>query len=138
MDPRALRTVGVVAAAASALLYYLIGFGLLDIGTSTDGPPDLLAFGLIVGTTYVVIGLLLALFWGSRWLLALIGLIDAAVILGYFAMASLRDPPFEVWGLLVKALQVILLVAIGILLFAHPMERQRRRHREDVLTTRPG
>jgi hypothetical protein len=80
---------------------------------------------------------LIALFW-SRWMLALIGLIDAAVIVGYFVMASIRVPPFEPWGLLIKACQVALLVAIGILLFAHPMERRRQHHREDVLTTHPS
>jgi hypothetical protein len=71
-------------------------------------------------------------------MLALIGLLDAAVIVGYCVMASIRGPPFEPWGLLIKACQIVLLVAIGILLFAHPMERQRRHHREDVLTTRPS
>jgi peptidoglycan/LPS O-acetylase OafA/YrhL len=138
VDPRTLRIVAVAAAAASALLYYLIGFEVVDIGTSTAGEPDLLGFGLIVGTTYAGIGVVLALSWGSRWLLAAIGVVDAAVILGYFAMASLREPPFEAWGLLIKACQVVLLVAVGVLLFAHPMERQRKRHREDVLTTRPS
>jgi hypothetical protein len=137
MDPRTLRIVAVAAAAASALIYFLIGFGVLDIGESTAGEPNLLAFGLIVGTTYVVIGLLMALFW-SRMMLGLIGLLDAAVILGYFAMASLREPPFEVWGLLAKTCQVVLLVAVGLLLFARPMARQHRRHPEDVLTTHPS
>jgi peptidoglycan/LPS O-acetylase OafA/YrhL len=137
MDPRTLRIVAVAAAAASALIYFLIGFGVLDIGESTAGEPDLLAFGLIVGTVYIVIGLLIALL-SSRWMLGLIGLLDAAVILGYVAMASLREPPFEVWGLLVKACQVVLLIAIGLLLFGRPMERRRQRHREDVLTTHPS
>lgn len=137
MDPRTLRIVAVAAAAASALLYYLIGFGVLDIGTSTSGTPDLVGFGLIVGTTYVAIGVLVALF-RSRWMLALIGLLDAAVIVGYFLMATIRVPPFEPWGLLVKACQIVLLVAIGMMLFAQPTEHRRRHHSQDVLTTHPG
>jgi hypothetical protein len=30
----------------------------------------------------------------------------------YFAVAELRSPPFELWGLLTKALQVVLLAAV--------------------------
>jgi hypothetical protein len=37
------------------------------------------------------------------------------VIVGYFAVAGIREPPVELWGLLVKASQVVLLIAIGYL-----------------------
>jgi hypothetical protein len=59
-----------------------------------------------------------------RWLVALIGLMDAAVIVGYFAMAEMRVPSFEVWGLSIKAAQVVLLLAIGFLLLRGAPERR--------------
>lgn len=129
MEARTLRLVGAAAAAASALLYYLIGFGVLYIGESTNGQdPGLLGFGLTAGTTFLVAGLLVVAF-PRRWLLALIALLDLAVIVAYFAMGSIRDPSFELWGLLVKLAQAIFLLALAFLLLrggeAQPSARFR-------------
>lgn len=121
-----LRGLAGITAGISALLYYLIGFGVLDIGEAASGEdPGLLGFGLSAGTVFLVAGLLL-LFVHRRWLVALIGLMDAAVIVGYFAMADIRVPSYEVWGLSIKAAQVVLLLAIGFLLIGGEEVRERR------------
>jgi hypothetical protein len=114
MSIRTLRAVAVAAAAISAALYLLIGFEVLDVGTSKAGNNDILSFGLLMGAVYGVIAAMVALL-SSRWLLAAVAVVDALVIVGYFALAGVREPPVELWGLLVKASQAVLLVAIGYL-----------------------
>jgi hypothetical protein len=123
MASRTVRILAAAAAAASALLYYLIGFGVLYIGESTTGEDaGLLGFGLMAGSTFLVAALLVWLM-PRRWLLALVALLDVAVIVGYFAAAGIRDPSFEPWGLLVKAAQVVFLLALGYLLLQAPGSR---------------
>jgi hypothetical protein len=113
---RSVRFVGVAAALASAVIYFLIGIGVAYVGEPTaEGPNDLLGFGLVVGTTFVAVAVLLALV-RRRWVLAVLAVLDAAVILGYFAIAGARVPSFEAWGLSVKVLQLVLLVCLGFLL----------------------
>jgi hypothetical protein len=115
MNTATMRYLGAAAAWASAILYYLIGFGVLDIGEAKDGAAtDLLGFGLVTGTSFLVAGALVLLVH-RRWLIALIGLLDLAVIIGYFAVSGVREPPYEVWGLTIKGLQVVLLLVIGFL-----------------------
>ena len=115
MSATTMRYLGAAAAWVSAVLYYLIGFGVLDIGEAKDGAAtDLLGFGLITGTTFVVAGVVVLLVH-RRWLIALVGLLDLVVIIGYFAVSGIREPPYEVWGLTIKGLQVVLLLAIGFL-----------------------
>jgi hypothetical protein len=38
-----------------------------------------------------------------------VALLDLVTIVGYFALAGLRAPPFEPWGVSIKVLQVIVL-----------------------------
>jgi hypothetical protein len=124
MTTQTMRALAAATAGLSALLYYLIGFGVLDIGEARSGDDaGLLGFGLSAGTAFVAAAILLVLVH-RRWLVALIGLMDAAVIVGYFAMAEMRVPSFEVWGLSIKAAQVVLLLAIGFLLLRGAPERR--------------
>ena len=110
------RYTAVAAAAAAAILYYLIGLGVLYIGKSTrDTGPDLFGFGAMAGSAFVVAAILLYLF-RSRIVLVAIGLLQVLVIVGYFAMADIRSPSFEMWGLHVKACQVVVLAAVAWLL----------------------
>jgi hypothetical protein len=112
MSVRTARAVAMAAAAASAILYVLIGFEVLDVGTSTSGANDILGFGLMMGAVYALIAVVLALV-SRTWVLATVWVLDLIVIAGYFTFAGLREPPFEAWGFLVKAVQLVLLVAVG-------------------------
>lgn len=103
------------AAAITAALYFLIGLGVLWVGDAQGGDaPDLFAFGAVTGTTFAVTTLLLLRF-KSRLLWILVAAVQVIVIAGYFALSNVRTPPFEVWGLLVKACQVVVLLAAGYL-----------------------
>lgn len=111
-----IRYTAVVAAVGAAALYLLIGIGVLSIGTTSSGKaPDLLAFGAMAGATFAIVaGLLLRFRRRLLWLA--VAALQLLVIGGYFAMADIRTPPIEVWGLLVKACQLVVLVAVGLLL----------------------
>lgn len=95
------------------MLYMLIGVGTLTVGTSTatGGTTDLFAFGMLAGGMYALVAALILLV-DSRVAYALLAVLDLGVIIGYFAMASIRDPSFELWGLLVKAAQAVVLGAL--------------------------
>ena len=114
------QATAVVAAAVTAVLYFLIGLGILWVGRSTSSDTaDLGAFGAIVGTVFAVTALLLSRFQ-SRLLWTAVAVLQVVVIVGYVAVSGARSPAFEVWGLLIKACQVVLLVAVGYLLLRDP------------------
>jgi hypothetical protein len=107
-----------VTALATALLYFLIGFGMLNIGTSTQGTgnQDLLGFGVASGVVYVIVAALVYLI-KRRVVWILTAVLDFLVIIMYFAVASVRQPPYEIWGLLIKALELVLLGALMYLIY---------------------
>jgi hypothetical protein len=107
-----------VTALATALLYFLIGLGVLNIGTSTEGTgnQDLLGFGVASGAVYVIVAVLVYLI-KRRVVWILTAVLDFLVIIMYFAVASVRQPPYEIWGLLIKALELVLLGALMYLIF---------------------
>lgn len=112
------RYLAAAAAAAAALLYLLIGLGVLSIGRSVkDGSTDLFGFGMVMTAAFVVVTLLLLRF-RSRAVLALVAIVQVVVLVGYVALANVRDPQFEAWGLLVKACQLVVLLAVAYLLVA--------------------
>lgn len=114
------RVVAIGAALVTAALYMLIGFQVVSIGQSSQGgTPDLLGFGLTLGGAFVAAALLLALVQRRIAWIA-VGVIDLVAIVGYFAMANLREPSFEIWGLLTKAAQLVLLGALVYLAVTRP------------------
>jgi hypothetical protein len=110
-----LRHLAAATAGLTALLYVLIGLEVLPVGRPSDGSaPDLLAFGLIVGGMFAVAAVLLFLV-SRRVVWLVVGALQLLVIVGYFALAEVRDPPFAPWGLVVKALQVVILGVVAYL-----------------------
>jgi hypothetical protein len=110
-----LRWLGVGAAIASAALYLLIGIGWLTVGASTqEATTDLFGFGVLMGGVYAVTSLAIW-FMRSRVVLALVAAFQLIPLLGYVAFAGLREPPFELWGVLIKVCQVGVLVAAAAL-----------------------
>ncbi len=93
------------AAALAALLYVLAGtVGSIKLG-----------FCLAMGGTFAAVAILLFSF-GQRLVWNLVALLDLGAIVGYFAVAPTRDPHFELWGIAIKASQVVLLAALGYLI----------------------
>jgi hypothetical protein len=109
---RRLELVAIGTSVVTALLYVLVGFEVLYVGESTSGSdPGLLGFGLSAGAVFFASAGLLAMV-ERRWAWIAVALLNAVVILGYFAMAGVREPPFEWPGLAIKALQLVTLVAV--------------------------
>jgi hypothetical protein len=134
---RKVQRVAVFTAAVAAVLYFLIGLGVLHIGRSTQGTgDDLLGFGLASGSAYLTIAVLIY-FVRSRAVWILIAAFDAMVIVVYFAVAGIRVPPYEVWGVLIKVLQLVLLAAVVYLAVRAP-KRQAKAQRTAELASGPS
>jgi hypothetical protein len=111
------RYVAAASAAGAAIVYLLIGFEVVYIGESTTGEaPDLLGFGLSAGIAFGLMAILLLLV-DRRLVWIPAGLVSAAVFVAYFAMGGIREPSYEVWGLLIKVLQAVVVVATTYLAF---------------------
>lgn len=105
------RRVAIITAWISAAFYALIGLGVLPIGESANGgDPGLFEFGAMMAAVFVVTALLLMRF-RSTILWVAVAVLLFTVLIGYAAFSAYRIPPVEVWGLLVKLDQAILLAA---------------------------
>ena len=108
-------TAAVLASLAAGLAYLLIGLGLVSVGTSTqEATTDLFGFGVAMAAASVGIAALLWFVPRRRILLGVVGF-QLLVLVGYVLAAGLREPPFELWGLLIKACQAVVLVAAVLL-----------------------
>ena len=91
------RQSGALVSAAMAVIYFLIGLGVLDIGGSTSGETvDIAVFGFSAGSAFLVLALML-LFTDRRWVWVL-ALSSRCGKTSSVARRSRRPPPFEVSG----------------------------------------
>ena len=121
-----MRFVTAVVSLATAMLYLLIGVGVLTVvDTSAGAAPSLLEFGLLAGSAYLLgAGLLIAFDRRSLWLLGAV--LQVGVIVMYVLVSSQRTPPFELWGLTIKVLQAVILAALLWLSVTAPRTVPRR------------
>ncbi len=96
------------AAAATAALYVLSG---------TVGPIKL-GFSLAMGAVFAVVALAL-FFFADRLVWMTAAVLDLGAVIGYFAVAPGREPHFEIWGIVIKVAQMVVLAALGYLLVRH-------------------
>ena len=121
------RRVAAALAAATAVLYFGIGVGLLQVAdeASAEAAGGLFQFGLLSGSAFVLGALLLVLFdHRGLWLLGC--LLQVGVLVMYVAVSPQRNPPFEAWGILIKVLQALILVALVYLVLHVPPRRLGR------------
>lgn len=121
LDRRAIRYVAAASAAAMAAIYYLIGLGVLSVvrGQGGDGTVDLFAFGAMAGSGFLLGAILLAVM--DRRVLWILGaILQVLVFLAYLNVAPQRDPPFEIWGITLRVLQVPLFLALMVLAVRAP------------------
>src|SRR6187200_2225702 len=109
------RVSGIVAAILAAAIYGLIGLGRLSVGESTtEATTDLFMFGGLMAAISVATAV--ALWWlHGRVGLGLVAALQLIPLLGYVAAAGMREPPFELWGVLIKACQLTVLVSAAFL-----------------------
>lgn len=120
---RLIRYAAALLSAATALLYFGIGAGVLKVvDQAAADMPDLFPFGAAAGAAFVLGAiLLLALDHRGVWLLGAI--FQVGVIVMYVAVSPQRTPPFEPWGILIKVLQVAILAALVYLVVRQPARR---------------
>jgi hypothetical protein len=108
-------TAAVLASLVAGLVYLFIGLGLVSVGASTQqATTDLFGFGVVMAVASVAIAALVWFVPQRRILLGVVGF-QLLLLVGYVLAAGLREPPFELWGLLIKACQAVVLVAAVIL-----------------------
>jgi hypothetical protein len=125
LERRHVRYLGALAASAMAAIYFLIGLRVLDIGSSTSGEMvDIAMFGFSAGLAFLFLAVLLA-FTDRRWIWILAAIAQVWVYLIYFSVSGGREPPFEVWGIALRIIQLPLLVVLGYLSWKGPQAVQR-------------
>jgi hypothetical protein len=106
---RQVRLVAAALSAACAVIYVLIGLGLIYPTAPND--QGMLAFGGLAGGAFALgAGLLLTIDRRAAWILG--AALQVLAIVAYFQVAPQRTPPFEPWGISLKVLQVGILAAL--------------------------
>jgi hypothetical protein len=115
------RYAAAAIAATMAGIYYLIGLGVLHVGQSTDPSTgtDMFAFGALAGSGFLL-GAILLVFFDVRILWVLGAVLQVLVFAMYVSVSSVREPPFELWGIALRLLQVPLFVALAYLAWRAP------------------
>ena len=113
------RHVAAAVSAAMALIYFLIGLGVADVGAGPDDRTFLWIFGGAAGGAFLL-GAILLTFFDRRWLWVLGALFQAFVYWAYFDVAKTRDPAFETWGIALRIIQVPLILALAYLALRPP------------------
>jgi len=114
------RLVAAVSTGAMALLYLLIYAGVLSVGRAEAG--ELVILG-VAGGIFAVLAVLL---WRVRsrlvWIAAVILQFGTGAM--YVAIAPERDPSYELWGLALRGLSVVVIVAVVMLFITSRRERR--------------
>lgn len=89
-----------------AAVYGLLAAGVLDLGAADSGELGILG---VAGVVHLLLAAGLWL-WPRRVLLSATVLLQLALAALYVAIAPERDPSYEVWGLMIRALSAVLVV----------------------------
>jgi len=110
-----LRWVAAVLSLANATVYGLIGAGALRVVQGAPGEgPSLVVFGALAGGAFLL-GAVLLMRFDHRVLWWIGAAFQVFAIVTYFNVAPQRVPPFEIWGLSLKAAQLVLLALLLVL-----------------------
>jgi len=103
------RYLAAALAGATAVMYFLIGFCVVWVIQAACADQ---IFGTFAGIAYAF-GTILLLTLDRRALWALGAVLQVFVIFVYFDLAPQRVPAYEVWGILIRVAQVMLLAALA-------------------------
>lgn len=108
---------GAALAALTAVIYFLIGFNLVTVVELAPGEVSGQAFFGIPAALAYTLGAVLLIFFRRRLFWILGALLQVLVIAMYFTVAPDRTPSFEVWGILIRIAQFLLLGVLVYLIF---------------------
>lgn len=106
-ERRTIRYIAVGLAGLTAVVYLLIGLRVLTV---LETPSDQI-FGFFACAGYGL-GVFLLLRYDRRAVVILGALFQVFVIYQYFDLAAQRAPAFELWGLLLRIPQAMILIAL--------------------------
>lgn len=109
--------------AAIAVIYYLIGFEVVNVMGADQVP-----FGRTAGTAFLVAAVA-SFAWDQRWMWVAWAGAQVFAFWTYFDFASERTPSFEFWGITIRVLQVILVGVLAFLVLRPAPSAARRRRR---------
>jgi hypothetical protein len=114
------RVAGAAIAATMAGIYLLIGLGVLvAVEPAEELRGGMLFFGLSAGLMFLL-GAVLLLATDRRWLWVVGAVLQVLVVLAYISVAPKRTPHYEVWGIVLRLLQVPLFLALTYLAVRSP------------------
>lgn len=110
-----IRYFAAAVTAVITVIYFMIGFNVVSVlDTSSDQ-----IFGIFAGLAYGLGAILLLAF--DRRVIWIVGVVfQVFVIFMYFNLASQRSPAFEVWGIVLRVAQFILLIGLVYLSIRSP------------------
>lgn len=113
---RTIRYLAAALAAVAAVIYFMIGFRVVTVLNT----PEYQTFGIAAGLAYVLGAVLLAAL-DHRVVGTLGAILQAVVIYTYFDVAAERIPTFELWGIVLRIVQVLILIALIYLEVRRPL-----------------
>lgn len=123
---RALRVATAGLATAAAVVYLLIGFEVLQVVEAGPSDPSLLWFGIPAAAAFLF-GAVVILVSERMLLWALGAFFQVFTIFAYVGVAEDRTPPYEFWGITLRVVQTLILVALVVLISRYPQDERGAR-----------
>ena len=116
---RVLRVATAGLATAAAVVYLLIGFEVLQAVEVGPSDPSLLWFGLPAAAAFMFGAVVILV--SERMLLWVAGaFFQVFTIFAYVGVAEERTPAYEFWGITLRVVQGLILVALVVLIARYP------------------
>jgi deazaflavin-dependent oxidoreductase (nitroreductase family) len=116
---RLARYIGAAVAATMAAIYFGIGAGVLDVGGTSADRQFIWVFGALAGAAFLLGAVLLVLF-DRRWLWIVGFAFQLFVYWAYVDVSKTRTPPYEMWGITLRIIQVPLVIGLADLAWRAP------------------
>jgi hypothetical protein len=123
---RTIRYGAAAIAGTMAVIYFLIGLRVLDVGGTDADQQFLWVFGMMAGGAFALGAVLLVAF-DRRWLWIVGVVFQVFVFWAYVDVSKSRNPPFEMWGITLRIIQFPLVAALVYLAVRAPEPGTRDR-----------
>jgi hypothetical protein len=111
-------------AAASAVVYLLIGLEVVAVVEPGPGDPSLLWFGIPASLAFLFGAVIMLTSERVLWW-ALGAIFQVFTIAAYFDVADRRTPAYEFWGIALRIVQMLILAGLVVLIARYPQAPRR-------------
>ena len=116
------RYAAAALAVITAIFYFLIAGHVLPVVETMD--EGITYFGLAAGIGFCLIAVAL-FFWKRRFVWIVVTLLQVFAIAMYFVVGQDRTPNYEIWGIVMRIPQALILLATGYLAARKPAQRSQ-------------